>query len=77
MGRSEGFNDRCLGSSEKFTWVPRKCYASGKIIWLTKAIKRTALWTGTGMPIWAHTTVWEHRWYNKHVYLTLKLKGEL
>ena len=29
------------------------------------------MWTGPGEP------AWEHRWYHKHEYLKLKIKGEV
>lgn len=52
-----------------FALLPRKCYITGKLIWLTRAYRETYLWTGPGEHIV------EHRWYNKHEFLIARLKN--
>lgn len=53
----------------KFAWWPRRCDFTGKRIWLTKAYKGIATYTGPGIPI--H----EYRWAEKNEFLIAKLKG--
>jgi hypothetical protein len=55
----------------KFVWFPKRCSNSGKLIWLKNAYKGTRMITGPGEP------VFEYRWYEKHEYLLLKIKGTL
>lgn len=47
---------------------PRRCYITGKRLWLTHAYQGTAVWTGPGEPIE------EHRYYDEVEYLIRKLK---
>jgi len=65
------FDDHCIKKEFKFLFFPKRCCVTGKKMWLTKAYKRTAMWTGPGEPLY------EHRWYDKDQYLFLMLKGEL
>lgn len=65
------FKKHCIGTEYKFTYFPKNCFLSNKRIWLEKAYKQTAMWTGPGDP------VFESRWYNKDEYLIAKIKGEL
>jgi hypothetical protein len=55
----------------KFAWLPRRCCISGERIWLKKAYKGTAMWTGPGEP------VFQHEWVTKEEYLFARLKGQL
>jgi hypothetical protein len=55
----------------KFSWRPRRCWISNRLIWLELAYKGTAMWTGPGDPIF------EYRWVNKNEYLVAKIKGTL
>ena len=84
IGNVDTFNDHCVGATERMSWLPRRCYESNRVLWLKKAIRRSAVnlkvkekytgiskWTGRFEP------VWEHRWYHKHEYLKLKIKGEV
>jgi hypothetical protein len=71
LGDFDTFDRHCIGSQLKFSWLPRRCYQTGRSLWLKRAYKRSALWTGPGTP------VWEYRWYHKHEYLKLKIKGEV
>lgn len=71
IGNFDTFDDHCVGAQLKFTWLPKRCYHTGKLLWLKRAYKRSALWTGPGTP------VWEYRWYDKHQFVILKIKGEV
>lgn len=55
----------------KFAWLPHRCCISGKRIWLKKAYKGTAMWTGPGDP------VFQHEWVLKEQYLFAKLRGQI
>ena len=63
--------DRVSTTNLKFTFLPRRCYISGKYIWLKHAYRKTATYTGPGEP------VHEHRWYDKKEFLVARLKGIL
>ena len=65
----DGFKDHCIGTQLKFAIFPKKCHLTGKRIWLTKAYKQTAMWTGPGDP------AFEYRWYDKKEFLIARLKG--
>ena len=67
----DAFKHHCRGWQLKFCLWPRKCYYTQKNIWLKKAYKGTAMWTGPGDP------VFEHRWVDKHEFLIKKLKGHI
>lgn len=55
----------------KFTWWPRRCWLTGRVLWLTKAYQGMAMWTGPG------SAVFEYRWVDKDQYLMAKIKGTL
>lgn len=57
-----------IGEQCKFAWLPKRCYLSKKIIWLTKAYKLTRVYFGPGDPIF------EDRWHTKREHLMWKLK---
>ena len=63
------FNQRCLGWQLTFSWLPRYCYYSGKLLWFTLAYKGTAV-----APLLIDS-LFETRWCDRHEYLFLKLKG--
>jgi len=65
------FNRRCLGWQLRFSFLPRRCYYTGKYLWLKIAYRGTALILGPGEP------VFDYRWCNKQEYLFLKIKGIL
>ena len=69
MWDNDTFNQRCLGWSLKFSILPRRCFYTGKYLWLRSAYLGTAMITGPGEP------VFEHRWCNQKEYLFLKIKG--
>jgi len=55
----------------KFAWWPRRCWLSGRQLWLTRAYQGTAMWTGPS------NTVFEYRWVDRDQYLVAKIKGTL
>lgn len=69
MFYSDAFKRRCIGTEYKFIWFPKTCQLSGKRIWLEKAYKQTAMWTGPG------DAIFDYRWYNKDAFLIAKIKG--
>ena len=67
----DGFKTHCIGTEYKYSIWPRRCHISGKWILFEHAFKQTAMWTGPGDPIF------EHRWYNKDIFLVNRLKDEV
>lgn len=63
------FKNRVLGTEYKFTWTPKKCYITGKKLWLKNAYRQTAMWTGPG------DALFEYRWYDKNEFLIARIKG--
>jgi len=67
----DGFRRNCIETELKFILIPKRCYISKKLLWLTLAYKQTAMWTGPDLP------VFEDRWYDKTEFLIEKIKGTL
>lgn len=65
------FKDRCLGTQLKFTFMPKKCYITGRTLMFEYAYVQTAMWTGPG------DDLFEHRWYDKNEFLIARIKGEV
>ena len=53
----------------KWCLWPRRCHASGKLLWFTLAYCARYVITGPGDP-----AIWT-RWYSREEMLVLKLKG--
>ncbi len=68
---NELWNRRCIGWKEKFVLIPRRCFYTGKYLWLKTAYYGVAMITGPGEP------VFEYRWCDKNAYLFLKIKGTI
>lgn len=64
-----GFNKNCISTQLKFTFLPQKCFITGRKLWFEYAYKQTAMWTGPGSP------VIEDRWYDKKEFLINSLKN--
>jgi len=64
------FERHSIGTEIKFTYLPKRCYITGKWLWLKKAVRKVALWTGPG------DSIFEYRWYDKDEYLFYKLRSE-
>lgn len=69
MWKDEVFKRRCIGWQQRFSFWPRRCYYTGKYLWLRRAYRGTSMITGPGEP------VFEHRWCERKEYLFLKIKG--
>jgi len=54
--------------TKRFTFIPRRCALTDKIIWLKWAYRGVATWTGPGDP------VYEYRWHNLKGHLLWLLK---
>lgn len=65
----EAFKRRCIGWELQFSLWPRRCYYTGKYLWLKRAYVGTSMLTGPGEPIF------EYRWCDRREYLFLKIKG--
>ena len=63
------FKHKCIGWQKKISIFPRRCYYTGKSIWLKKSYRGTAMITGPGEPIFVN------RWVHAKEYLFLKIKG--
>ena len=62
------FEKHSIGTQLKFVFFPKRCWISGKFLWLTFAYRKTAMWNGPG------NAIFEYRWYTKQEYLIEKLK---
>ena len=60
---SQGYNQL------KWCLWPRRCHASGKLLWFSQAYRARYIITGPGDP-----AIWT-RWYSNKEMLILKLKG--
>lgn len=63
----EAFNDRAE-YTYRYSFLPRRCYNTGRLLWLTTALRGRAMWTGPGEP------VIEDRWYDSTEGLIIMLK---
>jgi len=61
------FYDRAV-YKYKWCWIPRRCYDTKKILWLTWAVRGRATWTGPGDP------VIETRWYDRNRAILMFMK---
>jgi hypothetical protein len=70
-----GFDDevssfyRKAGWQLEFTFWPQRCQISNRVIWLERAYKGTAIWTGPG------NNIVEHRWHSTQEHIIWILKG--
>jgi len=62
------FHSRAQWTKE-FAWLPHRCDATGRIIWLQQAYRGQAVWTGPG------DDAVETRWHDRHEHLIYALKG--
>ena len=63
------YRNFCIGTELKFTWLPKRCHFTGKILWMKLAYKQTAMYPGPG------DVIFEERWYDKKEFLIAILKG--
>lgn len=69
MWSNEAFKRRCVGWYLEFSFLPRRCFYTGKYLWFKKAYLGVGMICGPGEP------VYEFRWCEKDNYLLLKIKG--
>lgn len=67
----DDFQGYCIETKLQFLFLPRKCSLSGKLIWLTLAYKKIAMYTGPG------ETIFETRYYDRHEYLIAKICNKI
>ncbi len=65
------FYERCIEKKLTWSFLPRRCYSSGKVIWFTTGYKLTAMYTGPGEPIY------EYRWFDRKEYIICLITGEI
>jgi len=65
------FKRRCIGWELKYSLIPRRCFYTGKWLWLTLAYRGVSMLTGPGEPIF------DVRWCERQEYLFLKIKGTI
>lgn len=65
------FYERCISKELCWSFLPRRCYASGKFICFTKGYKLVAMYTGPGTP------EYEYRWFDRKEYMIAVLSGIL
>ena len=70
------FKKNILGKQLKFALFPRRCYITGRIIWLESAYCVTAMYRPAFLEYKSDGIfdVYEHRWYTKNEYLIARLK---
>ena len=69
--REDSFRRNCIGQNLKLSLWPRRCHYSNKSLWLKRAYRVVAMWTGPGDP------AFETRWVDRDEFLIKKIKGEL
>jgi hypothetical protein len=65
----DGFIRRCVGWELRWSFLPRKCFYTKRLLWFNRAYMGTSILTGPGDPIF------DYRWVDQKEYLILKIKG--
>lgn len=65
---NQAFHSRAVWTLE-FAWWPRWCDLTDRFIWLQRAYRGRAVWTGPG------DDAVETRWHDRHEHLIYTLKG--
>ena len=52
----------------KYSFWPRRCYNTGRWLWMETAMRGRAVWTGPGEP------VFDDRWYDSNEALIMMIK---
>jgi hypothetical protein len=65
----DGFIRRCVGWELRWSFLPRKCFYTKRLLWFKRAYMGTSILTGPGDPIF------DYRWVDQKEYLILKIKG--
>ena len=64
----DGFIRRCVGWELCWSFLPRKCFYTKRLLWFKRAYIGTSILTGPGDPIF------DYRWVDQKEYLILKIK---
>lgn len=64
---TQRFNERAKFEYRYCIW-PRRCYNTGRWLWLETAMRGRAVWTGPGEP------VIDDRWYDSNEALIMMIK---
>jgi len=62
------FNKFVIGTELKFVFLPKRCYITGKLLWLQYVYKQTAMYVGPDIPLF------EYRYYDKNEFIIKRLK---
>jgi hypothetical protein len=65
----DGFIRRCIGWELRWSFLPRKCFYTKRLLWCKRAYMGTSMLTGPGDPIF------DYRWVDQKEYIFLKIKG--
>jgi len=65
----DSWKRKCIGWEFVFSFIPRRCYFSNKLIWMKRGYRGVAMWTGPGEP------AFDIRWVDRNEYLFAKIKG--
>ena len=65
----DGFIRRCVGWELRWSFLPRKCFYTKRLLWFKRAYMGTSMLTGPGDPIF------DYRWVDQKEYIILKIKG--
>jgi len=55
----------------KFSWLPRRCALTYKLLWFCRAYQGTVMYSGPG------SCVFEHKWIAKEQFLFARLLGKI
>ena len=64
------FKRRCIGWKLKFVLWPKRCYFSGKLLWLRFAYQGTSILTGQDLDF-------EFMWVERKEWLFQRIKGSI
>lgn len=55
---------------KEWSFLPRRCYKTKKLLWFKPAYRASAIYTGPGSP------VLEERWFDEKEFILMSLRGE-
>jgi hypothetical protein len=65
----DGFIRRCVGWELRWSFLPRKCFYTKRLLWFKRAYMGTSILTGPG------DSIFDYRWIDQKEYIFLKIKG--
>jgi hypothetical protein len=63
------FKHRRIGKQSKISWRPRRCFLSGKKLWLRRCVVVTSMVTGPGSP------AFDDFWCDPKEFLLSEIRG--